>query len=434
MNILIVDDQPNIISALVSNIPWTKIGITSVYTAVSSYEAKQIISDTNIDILLTDIEMPVENGIFLLQWAREHGHQFECIFLTSHPDFHYIRQALKLDACDYVLQPAKYSDIQASIEKAVEKRNLSKSQKEYLRLGKFAFESRNDFLCDIFKDWFSGVPVDISERCQRLTQFGIELVPESPVMLAYLHIISWQAPPVRIRTMLDGTWSVVTDVFKHMGMQCSSFCMDETNIFFLLYADKSTRCTISAHDFQSLKRYWDSAASQIQQKYPCTFQLFTGKVIPFESLAVAHANICDAVAASSITSSDPFSLPKSSVQIIDLQKPVSGIQGNRFNKNAVFEKVLSYINSNLDKPISCTDIANYIYLSPDYITRIIREKEGKTLKQLITQLKMEKAKLLLTATQKPIGDIALELGFSSSSHFSSVYKSYYGISPNKYRK
>lgn len=107
MNILIVDDQPSIVASLLTGISWHSMGFDNVFTAISVLAAKEILLKEKVDILLTDIEMPVENGISLLAWVREQGLDVEGIFLTSHPDFFYAKQAISLGAVDYVLQPAK---------------------------------------------------------------------------------------------------------------------------------------------------------------------------------------------------------------------------------------------------------------------------------------------------------------------------------------
>jgi len=87
MNILLVDDQPSIIAALVSCIPWHDLGIHTVLTAGSARDAKNTILKHPVDILITDIEMPVEDGLDLLTWVRYQNLDMECIFVAAHADF-----------------------------------------------------------------------------------------------------------------------------------------------------------------------------------------------------------------------------------------------------------------------------------------------------------------------------------------------------------
>ena len=108
MTVLIVDDQINVVSGLVLGIHWDKIGITKVLKAYNAYEAKEQLKKTEADIVLCDIEMPVENGLSLCTYCREQGYSSKFIFLTAHADFMYAKEAIQLGGFDYVLQPASY--------------------------------------------------------------------------------------------------------------------------------------------------------------------------------------------------------------------------------------------------------------------------------------------------------------------------------------
>ena len=111
MTVLLVDDQIRVLSGLISVLDWDTLGVTSIRTASSAAQAKEILSQEPVDILLCDIEMPGENGLSLLRWARSKGMDLVCVFLTSHADFLYAKEAIQLGCFDYILQPARYEDI-----------------------------------------------------------------------------------------------------------------------------------------------------------------------------------------------------------------------------------------------------------------------------------------------------------------------------------
>ena len=65
-----------------------------VYTACSAKEAKLVLRNFEVDVLVSDIEMPEENGLSLCRWAKEQFQEIECIFLTTHADFAYAKEAI----------------------------------------------------------------------------------------------------------------------------------------------------------------------------------------------------------------------------------------------------------------------------------------------------------------------------------------------------
>ena len=119
MTVLLVDDQISILSGLISGIDWNALGVDAVRTAGNAAQAKKILCQEQVDVLLCDIEMPGENGLTLLRWARSKGMDLVCVFLTSHADFLYAKEAIQLGCFDYILQPARYEDIQGAVKKAL---------------------------------------------------------------------------------------------------------------------------------------------------------------------------------------------------------------------------------------------------------------------------------------------------------------------------
>lgn len=71
MNVLIVDDQPEVVESMVTGVNWKKIPVEQVFTAYSVKEAQSVFERERIDVLLCDIEMPPTNGFALLRWAQE---------------------------------------------------------------------------------------------------------------------------------------------------------------------------------------------------------------------------------------------------------------------------------------------------------------------------------------------------------------------------
>jgi YesN/AraC family two-component response regulator len=120
-NALIVDDEPRSIAAVEANIDWRKCGIREVYKAMNMESAISVIKKNKIDILICDIEMPNGSGLNLLDWVRDNKYDINCIFVTCHPEFDYMRKAIQLKCYDYVLKPIDYSELFRIIAMLVKK-------------------------------------------------------------------------------------------------------------------------------------------------------------------------------------------------------------------------------------------------------------------------------------------------------------------------
>ena len=105
MNILLVDDEIYAVEAIREMVDWNALDISEVSVAYSMRQAQRVLEEKSVDILLSDIEMPRGSGLELLAWIREKGLPVVSIFLTSHANFSYANQAIRLDTFDYVLKP-----------------------------------------------------------------------------------------------------------------------------------------------------------------------------------------------------------------------------------------------------------------------------------------------------------------------------------------
>ena len=119
MKLLIVDDEKRTVEALQTVIDWGSCGIDQIRTAYDAGGAKKILTDEHIDLLFTDIEMPGENGIALLEWTHANRPAVIYTALTGYSDFVYVRSALQLGSVDYLLKPVHPAELLKVADKMV---------------------------------------------------------------------------------------------------------------------------------------------------------------------------------------------------------------------------------------------------------------------------------------------------------------------------
>lgn len=118
--LLIVDDQPDLVEDLATNMDWESIGISSVYQAHSANEALDTMKATQIDIVITDIRMPGISGLDLIDAIKTSWNHVKCILLSGYNDFEYAQRALRQQASAFLLKPVEDEELMQAVKKAIE--------------------------------------------------------------------------------------------------------------------------------------------------------------------------------------------------------------------------------------------------------------------------------------------------------------------------
>lgn len=139
LNTILVDDEIVAVNAVKRLVPWNEYNIKDIYTANSMEQAKKVFQDYHIDIMLCDIEMPQGSGLDLLEWVRERFPNVECIFLTCHAEFDYVKRAMTLGSVDYILKPIDYDELNLVMIKVVERVNRNIELEKLSEYGRVLF-------------------------------------------------------------------------------------------------------------------------------------------------------------------------------------------------------------------------------------------------------------------------------------------------------
>lgn len=95
---------------------------------------------------------------------------------------------------------------------------------------------------------------------------------------------------------------------------------------------------------------------------------------------------------------------------------------------------IQYIRQNLSYSLTRTEIAEAVFLNPDYLSRLFRKQKGISLNDFIIREKITLACSLLEQTRIPISLVASKAGYTNFSYFSQLFKRVTGMTPLEYRK
>ncbi len=100
----------------------------------------------------------------------------------------------------------------------------------------------------------------------------------------------------------------------------------------------------------------------------------------------------------------------------------------------VVRKAIAYLDKHYRETISLTDVARHVGISKEYLARCFHQEMGITLVIYLNRYRVNRAKTLLEQGGHSLTEVALEVGFSSSTYFSRVFRQEVGMSPSEYER
>ena len=412
MNLLIVDDQITVTESLKEGLSGRTPGIDEIYTANSAEVARLVMKSFPIDILLADIEMPEENGLSLVRWALNEFPELTGIFLTSHAEFAYAKEAIRIGCFDYILQPARMEEIRSVLERAVHEVQRKKRASDHA-VNRLRLYDQRETMLELL---LIKARENNTAECERLYKKLRDLC-------------STESENCVFRTAMVK--------IVHMERQKNTWDQDLINMVFhnildeLLNDIKAT--VITAREDLGIYRLAAAADSSlfsesIWKKAIEECGSFVNSYMDFRVAVFADMTInriYDAVLPDIRTGKTP------GVYWAD-QKPDEDDKAGD-NMAERMERAKAYIKENIGRGLTRTEVAEYLHINEDHFTRCFKKYTGYTFKEYDILVRMEAAKRLLEQTRLPVSMIAGKVGFDNFSHFSQAFKKYYGKTPSEYR-
>lgn len=128
--VMAADDEAYMREALEKLIFWEKMGCELHSVNRNGKELIEKMETEHPDIIITDIKMPLMDGMEVCGYAYETCPEAQIIILSAYADFEYAKTAIHYDVCEYVLKTSVLEELPGAVEKAI--RNLEKGRKDVL--------------------------------------------------------------------------------------------------------------------------------------------------------------------------------------------------------------------------------------------------------------------------------------------------------------
>ena len=403
MNVLIIDDEIYALEALAFLLKESSFSFDEIFSCTNISQAKDVLRSQKIQLMICDIEMPGGSGIDLLDWMQPDFSDIVTIFLTCHSDFQYASKAIKYGVLDYLLKPILPSDLEEVLTRAVKKQKELEQQKAQSQT--FHYWSANKSLVNeqFWKDFLSGVyqynDYEYIEWIARQRCIQVEEQTRYFPILFYLHS---STPYVDKNILSFASVNVITES---------------------LLSDLPSPPVIRLADFYQVALLSDRTLSVKEILQKCVFvKEFLEK---YYDVSVFYYLGEDTLLTD---------LPHMISSLIDRSKSTLSPSDQLPAPPSVLDKIQDFVKSHLYSPITRDEVANAVFLNPDYLSKLFKKETGEGLSSYITRLKISEAKRLLIQTQIPISTIASDLGYSNFSYFSKLFKKETGKTPNEYRQ
>lgn len=413
--VLIVDDEPIVGIMLKSLINWAEFGIDAVFEAENGKQALALMEkQPDIDIVLTDISMPVMDGLQLIEEIKRRKWTPEIVVLSAYEDYKLVRSAFKFGVIDYMLK----TDIDAPKVKELMTNVISRLQEngkhaQARETGK-AVAARERILKKLLLEpWEDSLAAEV----QHLNLGG-------EWFLACCLLVD-DYPDVQARYEGHGAELFAQSVFSAITQVLEKASAGEA----LCFSPDHYALVLSGKD----DAYNKAKIIQLLQAIKTNLSLYVNIGV---TIGVSDtASSCAALHPLYIQAEQSASLRSAlGNQQIIFPQDAERLDKQTLHMGCAMQRAVAFIHENYkDENMSVWMVSHYLGLSENHFSTQFRKEIGKNFLHYLTELRMAEAKRLLQTTNLKIYEICECVGYSNVEHFSRLFKKETGQSPNAFR-
>lgn len=383
INILIVDDEPLVRASLQSFLNWEDYGFTFIGEASNGREALSFIKDhSEIDIILLDIQMPVLNGIQMLEELSSSEIKPKVLVLSANDQYQNVRKAFQLGASDYILksemdEKSLLEHLQktaASIDKSSPRADRDSQSKE------ISITEKRFIIDSLLEDILFNRNIKLNSAL--LEDLGFRF--PYPCLLAQFDMED-QSKDNRVRQIIRLRGE---DLFRQSSTGSIHFLSNNKGLLFL--PEKEAENLLN--DLISIIK---------------------------DSMNIELNPTCS-------------TLCKTTVDVID---QFHYIESLNTGLSRIIHRAQQYIRKNYASPeLSLEEVSSHVEVSRTHLSAQFKKEAGMTFRDYITRTRVDSARKLLEETNLRVYEICELVGYANVEHFSRIFKKTSGYSPNRYHK
>lgn len=368
--ILLVDDENyarQLLGERIGKIP----NVTLAASVTNGISAQKYLREHVIDMVFTDVNMPLMDGLELAGFTREFSPFCPVVIISGYEEFEYARKAIQYGVKEYLLKPVTFSMIIETVEKCC--KEVDKRRAELLLPQYNPYE---ELEAQLYKSFVKGEGAEcwIGQMEQLLVRKGTVVRLEPNEVNG------------RKREELSVIYkNILNDALQGHLVLRLGYTQDKYEYLIITNDDENHR-----HP-KVIPEYFE--------------RVLKHSVIWTEVCEVSSAQELALFAEESLTS----------------------------DGNEQIEAACRYMQTNLGKMITRDEVAGAVWLSPSYFSHLFKQTMGIGYNEYLTELRIKQAKRMLVQNVS-ISDIAVSVGFRDARYFSNIFQQKTGYTPSEYRR
>lgn len=488
--VMVVDDEPTAVNLIKAIIEKKSGKFKVVATAYDGQEALKKIEIFQPDVIITDIQMPVMNGLQLVENCSEKYPDMVKVVVSGFQEFEYAKDAIRFGAMDYILKPIVPSELRELFEKIEQRLNVLYSRKRNILMHKMIndipveeelvrhfFQSEkyygaivrlNGLPSRFVERYGKEVYSDINEWMLvygRDSQETFYLCPEEIVVdddyveMIRRRIEKEQPEAAYVTTVIikvPVSVSMIGSMIKNLyRILDSSLVLGKTQMILLDDVNTKKKEIEPDRDYDYLQDLEHLARSQDYDRLRNEVRILIRKWGKEEKPQIWMESrirqICYLLQRYGVANEDyrecEFLLDEAFSNMENVEQLITYLDGilfrdkieeeslsmQKLSTESYFQKIKDYIQVHMAEALSLPVVSREMGVSQTYLSKLFRKYEDTTFGNYLTMLRMEKAKELLLGKEKVfVKDVAAQVGYKDQFYFSRIFYSYTGVRPSEY--
>ncbi len=466
--VLIADDEAWVIESLKKSIPWREEGYEVTDTALSGDAALKVIERSAPHLVLADIRMPGMSGLDLIRESRSRGYAGEFIVVSGYAEFAYAQKALQYGVAGYCLKPVEADEVVAILRRLRRAFDRDSSmtppfsdavtRSADLEDGSPLLQllSKADSLSESPPGPLRVVVADLPHIDPRIEQDALLSVRIGATRFAWVltdasyrvHRDAMAAddtatPAIGVSRPVEATGALHGAILEAIVAAKNAFMgpspalveydrgRDPSGLRSALHSLESA---IHGRSAGELDRAFDELRHSVAETgYNAAHArfiynsiiYFLGSVDSERSEPLAeYEDLVDLYGDLETMIAHLREMCRATIGA-DAVAPPGG--------SAPIDEVVAYVDANFVGRITLENLTKRFAISSGHLSRLFKQRTGRTITEYITASRVAYARRLLESTSIPIGHVAEECGYDSYFYFARVFKRTTGETPSAYR-